>query len=108
MHDHPPRAACRRAVHAFVLPAPSPARTRVATRPAYCTAHCTALCTTHCTAPRTAGYQADMRYKETVQYMKPLFSRLKNRTLSEPRTTRANDAAWVAIPALPIASTHFV
>ena len=31
-----------------------------------------------CTA---AGYQADMRYKETVQYLKPLFSRLKNRVL---------------------------
>ncbi|KAI3425022.1 hypothetical protein D9Q98_008403 [Chlorella vulgaris] len=29
-----------------------------------------------------AGYQADMRFKETSQYLKPLFARLKNRSLN--------------------------
>ncbi|KAL4447757.1 hypothetical protein ABPG75_004976 [Micractinium tetrahymenae] len=28
-----------------------------------------------------AGYQADMRFKETQQYLKPLYARLKNRSL---------------------------
>lgn len=28
-----------------------------------------------------AGYQADVRFKETKEYLRPLFSRLKNGTL---------------------------
>jgi hypothetical protein len=39
----------------------------------------------HTHTPALAGYQADMRFKETQQYLRPLFARLKNRSLGALR-----------------------